>query len=203
MSNTIFDPEYQELDLPKKITVGLDRISAAFKVLLWEKAKKLELSPIQIQILIFATYHAKEYCTVSYIATEFNITKATVSDTIRVLHEKKLLVKDYNIITDKRSYYIKLTTKGKQLVKETELYSLPIEEQLTGINAGDLEFLYKHISHLVYQLNQNGILSVQRICFSCQYYSKMKGKSYCNMLKKPLKDTDIRLDCPEYSKSTT
>lgn len=52
MSKSIFDPKNQIKDVSSKIVAGLERISEAFKVLLWEKAKALGLSPIQIQILI-------------------------------------------------------------------------------------------------------------------------------------------------------
>ena len=54
MSDSVFNPNHQETDISSKIVAGLERISEAFKVLLWEKAKLLGLSPIQIQILIFA-----------------------------------------------------------------------------------------------------------------------------------------------------
>ncbi|MEZ5016105.1 MAG: MarR family winged helix-turn-helix transcriptional regulator [Flavipsychrobacter sp.] len=197
MSKTIFNPEEQELDLSKKVTVGLERISAAFKALLWDKAKQFELSPIQIQVLIFISYHQKEYCTVSYLAKEFNVTKATLSDAIKSLDSKRLVKKDH-LAEDSRSYYIQLTTRGRKVVQETESFSAPISQQISDAKNSDLEILYKYISQLVYQLNQKGVLSVQRVCFTCQYYSQSKGKSYCNMLKKPLKATEIRLDCPEH-----
>lgn len=197
MSETIFNPEEQELDLSKKVTVGLERISAAFKALLWDKAKLFELSPIQIQLLIFVAYHQKEYCTVSYLAKEFNVTKATLSDAIKSLDSKKLIKKEH-LAEDSRSYYIQLTAKGRKIVRETESFSEPISQQIGSANLKELEVLYKHISQLVYQLNQKGILSVQRVCFTCEYYSQSKGKSYCNMLKQPLKTSEIRLDCPEY-----
>ena len=57
MKRHIFNPADQQLDLNSKIIAGLERISEAFKALLWEKAKILRLSPIQIQILIFIKFH--------------------------------------------------------------------------------------------------------------------------------------------------
>jgi len=92
MNKSIFDPQNQEGDLSGKIVIGLERISEVIKVLLWEKAKDLCLSPIQI--LIFVAYHKSAYCNVSHLAKEFNITKATISDAIKTLLKKELILKD-------------------------------------------------------------------------------------------------------------
>ena len=43
-----------------KITQALERISKAFRVLLWEESKKHGISPIQIQLLIFCSSHKPE-----------------------------------------------------------------------------------------------------------------------------------------------
>lgn len=88
MSKTAFNPSHQQNNTPSKIIAGLERISQAFKVLLWKKAKQLGVSPIQIQILIFITYHTVELCNVSDLAKEFNVTKPTISDAIKVLEKR-------------------------------------------------------------------------------------------------------------------
>ena len=85
MDKSVFNPDFQQKDISSKLVAGLERISEVFKVLLWEKAKQVSLSPIQIQILIFIAYHKQELCNVSHLAREFNITKPTVSDAIKIL----------------------------------------------------------------------------------------------------------------------
>ena len=91
MNDSIFNPEFQNQNTSSKIIVALERISEAFKVLLWDKAKEYGLSPIQIQILIFVAYHKQELCNVSHLANEFNITKPTVSDAIKALVNKNYI----------------------------------------------------------------------------------------------------------------
>lgn len=198
MNNSIFNPKNQETDISSKIVVGLERISESFKVLLWEKAKLLGLSPIQIQLLIFIAYHKTEYCNVSHLAKEFNITKPTVSDAVRVLDNKGMIVKDYSSI-DNRSYNIQLAELGKTIIAETENFANPIKEQLNSIKKLDLEYLFGTLSKLIYQLNQNGILTVQRTCYGCKFHKQTGNKDYCNLLDKELSNSDIRLDCPEYA----
>ena len=197
MGKSVFNIEFQQKSITSKIVVGLERISEVFKILLWEHAKVIGLSPIQIQILIFIAYHKIELCNVSHLAKEFNITKPTVSDAIRVLDKKKYIIKDYSL-SDGRSYSILLSDLGKRTVSETENFANPIENQLKKIETVDLENLFESLSKLIYQLNSSGILTIQRTCFGCKFYDKSRNKNYCNLMEKELLTSDIRLDCPEY-----
>ena len=197
MDTSIFDPNQQEDDVSSKIVTGLERISEVFKTLLWEKAKLVGLSPIQIQILIFIAYHKPELCNVSHLAKEFNVTKPTVSDAVKVLDKKQMLVKDYSS-ADSRSYTIHLSSRGEEIVSLTKDFANPLKRQLGNFGTSDLDSIFKSLSELIYKLNRNGILTVQRTCFGCKFYQKNKHTSYCNLLEKKLLDKDIRLDCLEF-----
>ncbi|MDO5981532.1 MarR family winged helix-turn-helix transcriptional regulator [Flavivirga spongiicola] len=201
MEKSVFNIEFQQKSITSKIVVGLERISEVFKSLLWEHAKVIGLSPIQIQILIFIAYHKSELCNVSHLAKEFNITKPTVSDAIRMLDKKKYITKDYSL-SDSRSYSILLSDLGKKMVSETENFANPIEKQLKNIETADLENVFETLSKLIHQLNNNRILTVQRTCFSCNFYDKSENRNYCNLMEKELLTPDIRLDCPEYEEKS-
>lgn len=200
--NSSFNPKQQEKEISSKIVAGMERISEVFKILLWEKAKLVGLSPIQIQLLIFIAFHKKELCNVSHLAKEFNVTKPTISDAIRVLDKKEMVSKDYSS-TDNRSYTLQLTQLGKKLVDETNNFANPLKKQIDKFDANDLENLFGTLSELIYKLNSIGILNVQRTCFGCKFYQKNNEIDYCNLLKKNLLTTEIRLDCPEYEKKAS
>ncbi len=197
MRDSIFNPKHQETDMSSKIVAGLERISEAFKVLLWEKAKLLGLSPIQIQILIFIKYHKLEFCNVSHLAKEFNITKPTISDAVRVL-DKKELIKKVSSSSDNRSYGIQLSDSGKTIVSETENFATPLKKQLDGISNDDLEQTFQTISQLIYKINKIGVLTVQRTCYACKFYQKNVNQHFCNLLEKELQNSEIRIDCTEF-----
>jgi DNA-binding MarR family transcriptional regulator len=197
MKENIFNTEFQEQSVASKAVVGLERISEAFRVLLWDHAKKNGLSPIQIQILIFLAYHKKTLCTVSYLAIEFNLTKATVSDAVRVLDKKGYIVKDYSS-EDSRSYSILLSEEGKKMVATTQTFANPIVEGFEGIEKSELDSFFKTLSTLIYKLNSKGILTIQRTCYGCKFYDKSGPKDYCKLIGKELSSADIRLDCPEF-----
>jgi DNA-binding MarR family transcriptional regulator len=197
MSDSVFNPNQQETDISSKIVAGLERVSEAFKVLLWEKAKLLGLSPIQIQILIFINYHKIEFCNVSHLAKEFNVTKPTISDAVRVLINKELIEKVFPS-SDSRSYAMQLSATGNTMVVETENFAHPLKNQLNTIDNNDLESTFQTLSTLIYKLNQIGVLTVQRTCYACKFYQKTDNKHLCNLLEKELLNSEIRIDCNEF-----
>jgi len=200
MKKSAFTPNKQQGDVVNKIAVGLERISVILKVLLWEKAKLVNMSPIQIQILIFIMHHKNDLCNVSYLAKEYNVTKPTISDAIKTLKKKKLIFKDYSS-TDSRSYTIYLTKKGKDIVSKTSDFMAPLKSQINKFDDKELDGVFKTISELIYRVNSNGILQVQRECYSCKFYKKNNDTNYCNLIKKELLNKDIQLDCSEYQEN--
>jgi DNA-binding MarR family transcriptional regulator len=197
MKNSTFNPAQQEKDISSKIVAGMERVSEVFKILLWEKAKLVGLSPIQIQILIFIAFHKQKWCNVSHLAKEFNVTKPTVSDAVRVLDKRGYIVKDFSS-SDSRSYSISLSDLGNDIISQTYDFSNPLKKQVDSFSQSELESLFGTLSQLIYKLNRNGILSVQRTCYGCKFYDKQQESDYCNLLQKELLNQEIRLDCPEY-----
>ncbi len=194
---SVFNLDTQNGNLDNKIVAGLERLSQVFRILLWEKAKKHSLSPIQIQLLIFIRHHSADKTTVSYLAQEFNFTKPTISDAIKVLEQKKIIHKVPNI-TDARSYTINLTTAGRKIVLETENFANPLTTIISKANDTDKIVLWENISNLIIKLNKLEVISVQRTCFNCKHYSIKNKRHFCNLLDLNLLTQDIRIDCREF-----
>ncbi len=197
MQQSPFNPEQQAQDLSLKIVAGLERISEAFKALLWDKAKELGLSPIQIRLLIFVAYHPPQQCTITQLAMEFNVTKPTISDAVRVMEAKGLIGK-ITSATDSRSYSIGLSASGQEIVSQTQAFTGPMTQLLAGYPQKQQEKFFEMLSKLIYGLNRHGVLSVQRTCFGCRFYDKKPMGDYCMLLEKTLFPPDIRIDCPEF-----
>ncbi len=165
--------------------------------MLWEKAKEFKLSPIQIQILVFVNSHKPQYCTVSYLADEFNITKATVSDSVKSLLSKGLIIKLTNEI-DTRSYIISLSPDGQEIINNLNNYSSELLNPLDEMSTKSQENLWVSLSNIITKLHSSNVISMQRMCYSCKYYSVDSDIQHCGLLEKELKQVDIRLDCPEH-----
>ena len=186
-----------ERNLDSKVILGLERISEVFRTLLWEKAKVHGVSPIQIQILLFISDHEPQLCKVSHLAKEFDLTKPTISDAIKVLHHKQLVNKEFST-TDTRSYTINLSRQGQKLVKDLKVFDKPLREEIQKLDNHQLDSLFTALTRLVYRLNRRGIISVQRTCFACRFYSIQDGNHHCSLLQEILTEGAIRLDCPEF-----
>jgi len=94
----IFSPLEQINNQEAKLVAGLERLSTLFKSGLQEIAKEQKLMPLQTQLLLFISEHSAGLCSVTHLAVEFSVTKATVSDSLKTLVlkdclEKKLLLK--------------------------------------------------------------------------------------------------------------
>ena len=192
-----FNLDHQNSSIESKIVVALERISEAFRVLLWNESKENSLSPIQIQILIFLRFHSEDKCKVSYLADEFNMTKATISDSVKVLLKKELIQKFTNP-SDTRSYLIGLTNQGKQVAEKSSNFTFNIQKPLTTLPEEQKKEILAGLLKVIYQLNQTGVITIQRMCFTCSYYERTNNKHFCKLLQAKLTSKELRVDCPEH-----
>jgi DNA-binding MarR family transcriptional regulator len=193
-----FDPEQQIGRIESKIVVALERLFEAFRVLLWQEGKRHGLSPIQIQVLLFLYYHSSDKSRISYLADEFNMTKATMSDSVRILFQKGLVEKQLDQ-SDARSHLMHLTEAGRRIAIDTEHYASIMEESLAGLSPLLQQSMMEGLLELIAGLSRSGVITAQRMCTSCRYYSRRSGKVFCSLLQQELSSIEIRLDCPEHS----
>lgn len=199
MEQSDFDLQHQNQSTESRIVAALEKIAQAFRVLLWQESREFSLSPIQVQVLIFLLYHSEEKRKVSYLADEFNMTKATISDTVKALDQKGLIEKAYEP-HDTRSYVIHLTEKGRSIAKKTALFTHELRAPIDQLHADDKENLLLSLLNIIRHLNRAGVITVQRMCMTCTHYrSSGKGqKHFCTLLNQKLEVKDLRVDCPEY-----
>jgi DNA-binding MarR family transcriptional regulator len=199
MKKSAFNLNEQNASIDSRIVASLERISQAFRVLLWQESKEHSLSPIQVQVLVFLMSHSGHMKKVSYLADEFNMTKATISDTIKVLQLKNLIRKETEQ-DDSRSYTIHLTEKGKQVARQIAQFAEHIQTPVECLHDSDKENLLLSLIEIIHHLNKSGVITIQRMCYTCQYYeSSAKGENhFCRLMNKPLANHELRIDCPEH-----
>lgn len=196
--NSPFDLTDQHSNTDHKITVVLSRLSDLYRQLLWSKAQPIGISPIQVQLLLFIKHHSSDLNKVSHFSKEFQLTKATISDSIRVLVEKQLLEK-VSEKADRRSFYLKLTLKGESLASEAEGFTIRFQDVLNEIGQPKKDVLFESLYGLLNELNQSGVIPVQRMCFGCNFYEGDKTNQHnCTFLKRKLNTSEIRIDCAEF-----
>jgi DNA-binding MarR family transcriptional regulator len=203
MKRSAFNLAHQNTSVESKIIASLERVSQAFRVLLWNESKEFSLSPIQVQVLIFLLFHSSEKRKVSYLADEFNMTKATISDTIKSLEQKHLIKKEYEQ-HDTRTYVIHLTNKGKEIAEQTSLFARQVQVPIEKLHSTDKDNLLLSLLDIIHHLNKAGIITIQRMCFTCHFYRSGKnGKDhFCELLNTKLEDKELRIDCSEHVRNT-
>ncbi|HTF82610.1 MAG TPA: MarR family winged helix-turn-helix transcriptional regulator [Cytophagales bacterium] len=198
MDRSVYDTNEQGERIESKIVVALERISEAFRVLLWNESKDLGLSPIQIQILIFIRMHPTSLCKISYLAEEFKLTKPTISDAVKSL-EQKMLVLKYVEPHDSRSYTLHLTEAGIQLAERLSSFSNVIKRPVEAMSSVQKTQLWFSLLTIINSLRDAGIISVQRNCQSCYKYENKGGVHYCHLMQKTMLNEDLKLDCPDHA----
>ena len=184
-------------EIDGKIVDALGRVSQAFRVLIRNEGKLNALSPIQIQILIFLLFQPEERCKVTSLARQFDLTKATISDSIKSLAQKCLAEK-YTDTADVRSHMIVLTARGRELAIKSAGFTSAIERPLEMVSPMQKEFIFMGLLQLVGQLHRAGIISIQRMCFTCRHYDHSGSSHYCKLLEKGLENQELKLDCADH-----
>jgi DNA-binding MarR family transcriptional regulator len=197
-----FDPERHLTNVDYKIVAALEKISEVFRVLLWTEAKEHKLSPIQMQLLIFIKYHnSDKQRRIASMAREFNMTKATISDSIKVLEQKGLIERADDML-DSRSFNFSLTDKGVKLTGMIENFTKPLDGAIATLSTQQKNEFLVSVLDLIFRLNQNGIISTQRMCYNCYYYNGDRQQAhFCNLMQKELAIDELRIECSEH-KST-
>lgn len=194
-----FDRQTQQLDIRAKTIAGIERLSTVFRAALWEEAKRYNLSPLQVQILLFVAFHNHNQCNITGIAKEFAVTKATVSDAVKTLLEKKLLEK--NVIQDARGFLLSLTTNGKDCTDKLSGLTAFFDGAFKDVPNAEMAKIWEGLLLLIGHLQKTDTVPV-RMCFSCQHFGKDHNEGtphFCHLMQKPLAINEIRIDCPEYS----
>ncbi|HWP48427.1 MAG TPA: MarR family transcriptional regulator [Candidatus Limnocylindrales bacterium] len=202
---SVFNLSTQHRETDSKIVAALERLSQAFRILLWEQAKEHDLSPIQIQFLVYLLYHQQErvfLCRVSQLAREFDLTQATVSDAVKSLEEKNLVYRE-PYPGDKRIFTLRLTPQGKQLALKLSTWANVIKENVAQFCPKEQEIVLKFLMQLIASLQRAGIITISRMCITCRFFQPdahpgTDSPHHCRLIDKPLANSELRIDCPEH-----
>ncbi|GAA0872931.1 hypothetical protein GCM10009117_20780 [Gangjinia marincola] len=197
----VYDLDQQQSSLDAKIFIALENIFEAYKSLLWRTSEKLNLSPTQIRTVLFIKYHDIEMATVGYLSKEFNVSKATMSDTVKTLIKKDLLYK----VTDKndaRRFRLHLTKKGEQLSYDLNDYAAPLARSVAKMDVTYKEVVFDGLMNVVEKLQKTEVTSKSRMCKNCAMFRYSDIRSFCMQYHKPMQKEELRMDCPDFKLAT-
>lgn len=198
-----FDLNEQQSDVDSKLTAGLERLSQALRVMLWDEAKREGLSPIQVQILVHLRYHTAEERRVGALAKRFDLTKPTISDAVKTLEAKGLVRRTIDP-QDARASILKLTGAGATMTQEVERWAERAKTALAYLDSDAKQETLLLVMSLIEKLQDAGVITVARMCKTCRFLETNADTDtpfYCGLLEQPLRQPDLRVDCPEHEVS--
>lgn len=192
------DQIFEEGGIDQKVIAAIERISQSLRTMAWTNGKPYQLNPVQSQLLMFLLRHRDSDNRISILAKEFNITKASISDTVSALGKKGLIHK-VPVKGDLRNFIIQLTPTGLLAATEAAQYTNILVSALKHLPDWDKENLFDMLGKLIFELHKNGPLPVQRMCLSCNYHEIKNSHHFCRLLDKQLTIAALQLDCPDHA----
>ena len=174
-----------------------EKISQVQRIMMWNMGKVEGLTPTQMSLLEFFSHHTSTKPTMSDVASEYDLTQATVSESISSLIKKGFLEK-FQDEKDKRRYTIALTREGKKKYDRVRKWKDEFSSQLNNIAMSDRIELRRIMSKLVSQFNQKDYISIFRLCENCSNYEVVNGVSICNISGAVFEDGYMTYDCENY-----
>lgn len=144
-------PTFGTGDLTARIVTGLEHLRNHISELLKAQALEHGLSPLQIRILIFILLYDRQ-TKLSTLASEFKLSKATLSVTLRSMEQKKLIRKKADT-GDRRSALIELTEWGQGIAHVTGFYLEPLKKIVGPMAAKEKETLLGFIEGILHKLD--------------------------------------------------
>lgn len=152
MARSVFESAGNPNDQTAQIVLGLEQISSALRALLWQQAKEHDLSPLQVQVLLFIYFRGEEPVTMSLLAEQFKLSKATMSIAIKSMEQKRFINKR-KAEADSRSYILLLTDWGKDIAHIAGFYLEPVRKIVSSIAVSEKEILLKNITGIIGKLH--------------------------------------------------
>lgn len=133
--------------MEEKVLIGflIKQIHIAFETRCHKNLQRYNLTPSQMDILLYLKKHQEDTLTQRDLETGLTLKNPTVTGLLNRLEEKGFITREQNL-NDKRSKFIKMTDKAERVLEDGYLYIQELDaKMLNGISEEEQEQLFKHI----------------------------------------------------------
>ncbi len=200
---TAFDPRRRVETPAGAVTIALYRIGQAISYLLRLRGKARQLSPAQMQALLFLRFARPGARTVGGLAERLVSTYATTSGVVDALEHKALLTRQ-PLPEDRRTVTLNLTEAGQQEAQALEDVLGEIETAIAALSAEDQEALVRATQAIVRRLQEGGYVQVYEMCWGCHFFRRNvhpadpRGPHHCAFVDAPLTEPNTYFECPDF-----
>lgn len=185
--------------LAARIATGLHKIGLAMKQQAWQQANDEGLSATQGQILAALATHGA--LTSSELGQRLGVTLPTISDSVRVLVEKKLVTKSPDP-RHPRASLLTMTKRGAQLGARARSWPEFMAAAVADLTAAEQRAFFSGVVKMIRTLQEQGLVPVTGMCVTCTHFRPNvrpgPAPHHCALVDAPLADDQVRIDCPEH-----
>jgi len=188
--------------LTTQLAAGLEKIGLAMKSRTWRREGRAGLGPLQRQVLTLLRSKPGQRAQVSTVANELAVRLPTASEVIATL-ERKQLVRRRRDTTDGRVVMAQLTAKGNRSCTPSSRMPDRLSTATEALSSSEQVVLLTSLVKVIRSLQEQGEISVARMCVSCQYFrpnhhDEADRPHHCDYVNAPFGDRSLRLDCHVY-----
>lgn len=199
---SLFNPKHRNTP-GGQIGIAFYRIAQAIDFLLRKRGKVMQLSPAQIQVLLFLKYARSGVRTIGGLADRLGITYATSSGVADALERKRLILRT-PLPEDQRVITLALTPEGEAATEALEDVLDEIELAVNALPEAELVALMRATQSIVRRLQHAGYVKVYEMCWGCQFFQRdshpedPRGPHHCAFMDAPLQEPNTYLECPDF-----
>lgn len=173
----------------------LERLSSLSRIWFRQHPLLAELQPIQLSALMYLA-RCNHYSNTPLGVTDYlGLTKGTVSQSLKALESKGLIVKTQDA-RDKRSVHLQLTGAARDLLDALLPPAfLAVGEARMGARGGQLETL---LGELLREVQRSADVQSFGLCATCRFHLQADGLPFCGLTQEPLAPSDAALICREH-----
>lgn len=174
----------------------LERLSSLTRVWFREHPKLSDLQPIQLSALMYLG-RCNRYSNTPLAVTEYlGLTKGTVSQSLKALESKGLLIKTQDT-RDKRSVHLELTAPARELLDAVAPPDFLLSAaRRMGARSQDLEGLLLELLRNIQQVENVPSFG---LCRTCRFHQTVEGGAFCGLTQELLEPIEVDLICREHA----
>lgn len=189
-------------DLDGKIVAAMERISQAIRVRQGVVARDEGLTPLQLNLVLYLASCPRRGSTVGQASARLDLAPPTVSGAVSTLASKGF-VKRRQSSRDRRVGHLLLTDSGRALAGRLEEWQGVFESAATQFSRTTREAVFLFLVKLLETLHEDGLLSVARMCQTCQHLEEFgvspdEAPYRCRLTGQEKGPAGLRLDCPTH-----
>lgn len=197
---TAADPAVDDLD--DRVAGALERMGHLTRTMIGRQAYAEGVSALQLQLLLRLGSAAVARTRVSDLATELDVSQATVSDALSTMRRKELVTKEQDP-SDRRNAVFALTAAGRALHDRLAGWDHPLTARLGAVDEASKGVVLRVVLGLIADLHDEGVINVARTCPTCRFFDDTTHPQdpapyHCTLLDVPFGDPQLRVDCEEH-----